>query len=349
MPLVPLRILLDHAAENNYGLAAFNVNNLEQIQAIMEAAAETDSPVIIQASRGARKYAQDNYLRHLMIAAAELYPKIPICMHQDHGNSPATCQSAIDNGFTSVMMDGSLKEDGKSPADFAYNVRVTREVVVSAHKQGVSVEGELGCLGSLESGGGEQEDGHGVEGTLDHSQLLTDPVEAAEFVAQTGVDALAVAIGTSHGAYKFTKKPTGDVLNMDVIKRIHEKLPNCHMVMHGSSSVPEDLQALVNQYGGSLKPTWGVPVDQIQLGIKFGVRKINVDTDNRLAMTGAIRKVLATAPEKFDPRDYMKPARDEMKKVCVARMTAFGQAGNAGKIKQISLADMAAVYAKQGI
>ena len=349
MPLVPLRILLDHAAENNYGLAAFNVNNMEQIQAIMEAAAETDSPVIIQASRGARKYAQDNYLRHLMIAAAELYPKIPICMHQDHGNSPATCQSAIDNGFTSVMMDGSLKEDGKSPADFAYNVRVTREVVVSAHKQGVSVEGELGCLGSLESGGGEQEDGHGVEGTLDHSQLLTDPVEAAEFVAQTGVDALAVAIGTSHGAYKFTKKPTGDVLNMDVIKRIHEKLPNCHMVMHGSSSVPEDLQALVNQYGGSLKPTWGVPVDQIQLGIKFGVRKINVDTDNRLAMTGAIRKVLATSPEKFDPRDYMKPARDEMKKVCVARMTAFGQAGNAGKIKQISLADMAALYAKQGI
>jgi fructose-bisphosphate aldolase class II len=238
-----------------------------------------------------------------MLAAAELYPKIPICMHQDHGNSPATCQSAIDNGFTSVMMDGSLKETASPPPDFAYNVRVTREVVVSAHKQGVSVEGELGCLGSLESGGGEQEDGHGVEGTLDHSQHLTDPVEAAEFVAQTGVDALAVAIGTSHGAYKFTKKPTGDVLNMDVIKRIHEKLPNCHMVMHGSSSVPEDLQALVNQYGGSLKPTWGVPVEQIQLGIKHGVRKINVDTDNRLAMTGAIRKVLATAPEKFDPRD----------------------------------------------
>jgi fructose-bisphosphate aldolase class II len=348
MPLVPLRILLDHAAENNYGLAAFNVNNMEQIQAIMEAAAETDSPVIIQASRGARKYANDNYLRHLMIAAAELHPTIPIAMHQDHGNSPATCQSAIDNGFTSVMMDGSLAEDGKTPADYDYNVRVTREVVVAAHRQGVSVEGELGCLGSLEHGEGEQEDGHGAVGKLDHSQLLTDPDQAADFVAKTGVDALAVAIGTSHGAYKFTRKPTGDVLAMETIVKIHQKLPNCHLVMHGSSSVPEDLQELINKYGGKLKPTWGVPVEEIQRGIQHGVRKINVDTDNRLAMTGAIRKILAEAPEKFDPRDYLKPARDEMKKVCIARMVSFGQAGNAGKIKQISLAEMASRYAAQG-
>jgi fructose-bisphosphate aldolase class II len=332
-----MRILLDHAAENNYGIAAFNVNNMEQIQAIMEAAVETDSPVIIQASRGARKYANDNYLRHLMIAASELHPKIPIVMHQDHGNSPATCQSAIDNGFTSVMMDGSLAEDGKSPADYEYNVRVTRAVVQAAHKQGVSVEGELGCLGSLEHGEGEQEDGHGAVGKLDHSQLLTDPVQAADFVAKTGVDALAVAIGTSHGAYKFTKKPTGDVLDMNVIKNIHAKLPNCHLVMHGSSSVPQDLQDLINKYGGKLKPTWGVPVEQIQLGIKHGVRKINVDTDNRLAMTGAIRKVLAETPDKFDPRDYLKPARDEMKKVCIARMVAFGQAGNASKMRAAGL------------
>ena len=344
MPLVPMLLMLDHAAENGYGLAAFNVNNMEQIQAIMEAAAETDSPVIIQASRGARSYSQDNYLRHLMLAAAELYPQIPVSMHQDHGNSPATCQSAIDNGFTSVMMDGSLKEDGKTPADFDYNVRVTKQVVDSAHAQGVTVEGELGCLGSLETGGGEAEDGHGAEGVLSHDQLLTDPAEAAEFVKATGVDALAVAIGTSHGAYKFTREPDGEVLAMDRIEAIHKALPNCHLVMHGSSSVPKELQDIINENGGQLKPTWGVPVEQIQRGIRHGVRKINVDTDNRLAITGAIRQVLTKHPDKFDPRDYMKPARDAMKKVCVARMTAFGQAGNASKIKPITLKEMAGRY-----
>ncbi len=344
MALVPMRVLLDHAAENNYGLAAFNVNNMEQIQAIMEAAKETNSPVIIQASRGARAYSQDNYLRHLMLAASELYPNIPVAMHLDHGNSVATCKSAIENGFTSVMMDGSLKEDGKTPGDYDYNVGVTRAVVELAHKAGVSVEGELGVLGSLESGMGEKEDGHGAEGKLDHSQLVTDPDEAVRFVAGTGVDALAVAIGTSHGAYKFTRKPDGAVLSMDTIKKIHAKLPNTHIVMHGSSSVEQYLQDIINKYGGKLKPTWGVPVEEIQLGIKHGVRKINVDTDNRLAITGAIRKVFAEAPEKFDPRDYMKPARDAMKKVCVDRMVAFGQAGNAGRIKQITLVDMARRY-----
>ncbi|MEC7294198.1 MAG: ketose-bisphosphate aldolase, partial [Planctomycetota bacterium] len=260
MPLVPLRILLDHAAENDYGLAAFNVNNMEQIQAILEAAKETDSPVIVQASRGARAYSQDNYLRHLMLAAAELYPGIPIAMHQDHGNSPATCESAIDNGFTSVMMDGSLKEDGKTPADFDYNVEVTTEVVKQAHSRGVSVEGELGCLGSLESGQGEAEDGHGAEGVLSQDQLLTDPDEAARFVEATGVDALAVAIGTSHGAYKFSRKPDGDVLAMKRIEEIHAKLPNCHLVMHGSSSVPQELQDIINKYGGKMPQTYGVPV-----------------------------------------------------------------------------------------
>jgi fructose-bisphosphate aldolase class II len=339
-----MRILLDHAAENGYGLAAFNVNNMEQIQSIMEAAAETDSPVIVQASRGARKYSQDNYLRHLMLAAAELYPRIPIAMHQDHGNSPATCKSAIENGFTSVMMDGSLKEDGKTPADFAYNVKVTREVVQLAHAKGVTVEGELGCLGSLESGMGEKEDGHGAEGTLTREQLLTDPAEAERFVAETGVDALAVAIGTSHGAYKFTREPTGDVLAMDRIEEIHRRLPNTHLVMHGSSSVPKELQDMINRYGGKLRPTWGVPVEEIQRGIKHGVRKVNVDTDNRLAITAAIRKVFAESPEKFDPRDYLKPARDEMKAVCVARMTAFGQAGNAPKIKPVSCDEFVSYY-----
>ncbi len=347
MPLVPMRILLDHAAENGYGLAAFNVNNMEQIQAIMEAAKETNSPVIIQASRGARSYAQENYLRHLMIAASELYPNLPIAMHLDHGNSPATCKSAIDNGFTSVMMDGSLMEDGKSASDYDYNVKVTREVVQMAHKAGVTVEGEIGVLGSLESGMGEKEDGHGFEGKLDHSKLVTDPEEAARFVADTGCDALAVAIGTSHGAYKFTRKPDGAVLAMDTIKKIHAKLPNTHLVMHGSSSVEQYLQDVINKYGGKLKPTWGVPVEEIQLGIKHGVRKINVDTDNRLAMTGAIRKVFGETPEKFDPRDYLKPAREAMKKVCVDRMKAFGQAGHGDKIKQITLVDMAARYAKK--
>jgi fructose-bisphosphate aldolase, class II len=345
MPLVPMRLLLDHAAENDYGLAAFNVNNMEQIQSIMEAAKETNSPVIVQASRGARSYSQDNYLRHLMLAAAELYPEIPIVMHQDHGNSPATCKSAVENGFTSVMMDGSLEADGKTPASYEYNVQVTKEVVEAAHAEGVSVEGELGCLGSLESGEGEQEDGHGATGALSHDQLLTDPDEAERFVAETGVDALAVAIGTSHGAYKFTSKPTGSVLAMDRIEEIHRRLPNCHLVMHGSSSVPQDLQDIINKYGGKLKQTWGVPVEEIQRGIKHGVRKINVDTDNRLAITGAIRKVLFESPEKFDPRDYMKPARDAMKQVCIARMVAFGQAGQASKIKPVSTSKFASYYA----
>jgi fructose-bisphosphate aldolase class II len=339
-----MRILLDHAAEHGYGLAAFNVNNMEQIQSIMEAAKETDSPVIVQASRGARGYSQDNYLRHLMIAASELYPAIPVAMHQDHGNSPATCTSAIDNGFTSVMMDGSLQEDGKTPADFDYNVKVTRDVVNAAHVRGVSVEGELGCLGSLESGQGEAEDGHGATGTLSHDQLLTDPDEAERFVSATGVDALAVAIGTSHGAYKFTRKPDGDVLAMSRIEEIHRRLPNCHLVMHGSSSVPQELQDIINRYGGKMPQTWGVPVVEIQRGIKHGVRKINVDTDNRMAITAAIRKVLWENPDKFDPRDYLKPARDAMKKVCVERMVSFGQAGNAGKIKVISLEQMAKRY-----
>ena len=334
MPLVPMRVVLDHAAENDYGVAAFNVNNMEQIQAIMEAAEETDSPVIVQASRGARAYSQDAYLKHLMLAATELYPHIPVVMHQDHGNSVDTCMSAIDNGFTSVMMDGSLQEDGKTPADYDYNVKVTRAVVEKAHAKGVSVEGELGCLGSLETGMGEKEDGHGAEGQLTREQLLTDPDEAERFVAETDVDALAVAIGTSHGAYKFTRKPDGEVLAMDRIEEIHKRLPNCHLVMHGSSSVPQDLQDIINQYGGAIRQTWGVPVEEIQRGIKHGVRKINVDTDNRLAITGAIRKVFAESPEKFDPRDYLKPARAAMKEVCVARMTAFGQAGHGEELRQ---------------
>jgi fructose-bisphosphate aldolase class II len=340
-----MRLLLDHAAENQYGLAAFNVNNMEQIQAIMEAAAETNSPVIVQASRGARSYSQDNYLRHLMLAAAELYPQIPVAMHQDHGNSPKTCESAIQNGFTSVMMDGSLRDDGKTPATYDYNVHVTRQVVELAHPRGVSVEGELGCLGSLESGHGEQEDGHGATGQLAHDQLLTDPDEAERFVAETGVDALAVAIGTSHGAYKFTRRPDGEVLAMSRIEEIHRRLPNCHLVMHGSSSVPQELQDQINAYGGQLKQTWGVPVEEIQRGIKHGVRKINVDTDNRLAMTAAIREVFAKHPEKFDPRDYLKPARESMRKICRDRMIAFGQAGNASKIKPASCAQFASYYA----
>jgi fructose-bisphosphate aldolase class II len=328
-----MRVVLDHAAENNYGVAALNVNNMEQIQAIMEAADETDSPVIIQASRGARSYSQDNYLRHLMLAAVELYPHIPVVMHQDHGNSPATCLSAMKYGFTSVMMDGSLQEDGKTPSNFDYNVQVTSYVTKIAHMLNVSVEGELGCLGSLESGRGDKEDGHGAEGTLSHDQLLTDPDEAAEFVKLTGVDALAVAIGTSHGAYKFTRKPDGEVLAMKRIEEIHAKLPNTHLVMHGSSSVPQELQEEFRKYGGEMKQTWGVPVEEIQRGIQFGVRKINVDTDNRIAMAAAIRKVMVTSPDKFDPRDFLKPARAAMKEVCKARMIAFGQAGNASKMR----------------
>ncbi|MBT4012611.1 MAG: fructose-bisphosphate aldolase class II [Planctomycetaceae bacterium] len=333
MALVPLRVILDHAAENEYGVAAFNVNNMEQIQAIMEAAQETDSPVIVQASRGARGYSQDAYLRHLMLAAVELYPHIPVVMHQDHGNSVDTCVSAMQNGFTSVMMDGSLEADGKTPANYEYNVDVTKQVVDLAHAQGVSVEGELGCLGSLETGMGDQEDGHGAEGVLSREQLLTDPEEAEQFVAATGVDALAVAIGTSHGAYKFTSKPDGEVLAMDRIDAIHARLPNTHLVMHGSSSVPQELQDVINEFGGNMKQTYGVPVEEIQRGIRSGVRKINVDTDNRLAMTGAIRKVLTENQAEFDPRAYLKPAREAMKQVCVARMVAFGQAGNAEKLR----------------
>ena len=344
MALIPLRSLLDHAAEHNYGVAAFNVNNMEQIQSIMEAANKTDSPVIIQASRGARSYSQDAYLRHLMLAAAELYPHIPIVMHQDHGNSPATCYSAIKQGFTSVMMDGSLKDDGKTPADFDYNVKVTRQVVDVAHSLGVSVEGELGCLGSLETGKGDKEDGHGFEGTLSHDELLTDPKEAETFVKQTHVDALAIAIGTSHGAYKFTRKPDGKILAMDRVAAIHKLLPNTHLVMHGSSSVPQDLQDWLNKYGGKMKQTWGVPVTEIQEGIRHGVRKINVDTDNRIAITAAIRQAMMEKPEEFDPRYYMKPARSAMQKVCEDRMTAFGQAGQASKVRQVSLETMAKKY-----
>lgn len=344
MALIPLRTLLDHAAENNYGVGAFNVNNLEQIQAIMEAARKTESPVIIQASRGARKYAQDAFLRNLMQAAVELYPEIPVVMHQDHGNSPETCYSAIRHGFTSVMMDGSLKEDAKTPASYEYNVDVTRKVTDVAHSFGVSVEGELGCLGSLETGEGEKEDGHGFEGKLDMDQLLTDPDQAADFVEKTKVDALAIAIGTSHGAYKFTRKPDGKILAMDRVAAIHKKIPNTHLVMHGSSTVPQELQDIINEHGGAIKQTWGVPVEEIQEGIKHGVRKINVDTDNRLAITGAIRKAFAADPSQFDPRYYLTPARDAMQKVVEARMIAFGQAGHASRIRQVTLEEMARKY-----
>jgi fructose-bisphosphate aldolase class II len=341
-----MRLLLDHAAENGYGIPAFNVNNMEQIQAIMQAAHETDSPVILQASRGARKYAGENFLRHLILAAVETYPHIPIVMHQDHGNEPATCYSAIKNGFTSVMMDGSLEADAKTPASYEYNVAVTSEVVKVAHAIGASVEGELGCLGSLETGMGEAEDGHGFEGKLDHSQLLTDPDQAVDFVEQTQVDALAVAIGTSHGAYKFTRKPTGEILAISRIEEIHRRLPNTHLVMHGSSSVPEDLIALINEFGGAIPETYGVPVEEIQKGIKSGVRKVNIDTDNRLAITAAIREAAAKDPSNFDPRHFMKPSIKYMQKVCADRYQQFGTAGNASKIKQLSLEEYAAKYAK---
>lgn len=346
MALVPMRLLLDHAAENGYGIPAYNVNNMEQIQSIMQAANEADSPVILQASRGARSYAGEIFLRHLILAAMETYPHLPIAMHQDHGNSPATCYSAIRNGFTSVMMDGSLEADAKTPSSYEYNVDVTRKVVEVAHAVGASVEGELGCLGSLETGAGEAEDGHGFEGTLSHDQLLTDPDEAVDFVEQTGVDALAVAIGTSHGAYKFTRKPTGEILAISRIEEIHRRLPNTHLVMHGSSSVPEDLIAIINQYGGNIPETYGVPVEEIQKGIKSGVRKINIDTDNRLAITAAIREAAAKEPANFDPRHFMKPSIAYMKKVCLDRYQQFGTAGNASKIKQVSLDDFAAKYAK---
>ena len=345
MARITLRQLLDHAAEHGYGVPAFNINNMEQGLAILEAAEATDSPVIIQASRGARSYANDIVLKHLIDALAEMYPHIPICMHQDHGNNEATCATAIQYGFTSVMMDGSLMADGKTPADYDYNVRVTRNVVDMAHWVGASVEGELGVLGSLETGMGEKEDGHGTDATMTLDQLLTDPEQAADFVQRTQLDALAIAIGTSHGAYKFTRKPTGDILAIGRIQEIHRRLPNTHLVMHGSSSVPQELQDIINQYGGEMPQTWGVPVEEIQRGIKNGVRKINIDTDNRMAMTGAIRKVFAENPGEFDPRKYLKPAMEAMRDVCRQRFEEFGTAGHASKIRPVPLSEMAKRYA----
>lgn len=345
MARITLRQLLDHAAEHGYGVPAFNINNMEQGLAILEAAKKTDSPVIIQASRGARSYANDIMLAKMMEALELMYPDIPICIHQDHGNNVATCLSAIQNGFTSVMMDGSLKEDAKTPADYDYNVKITRQVADLAHMVGASVEGELGCLGSLETGHGEAEDGHGFEGKLDRSMLLTDPDEAMRFVAETKVDALAVAIGTSHGAYKFTRKPTGDVLAMDVIEKIHAKLPNTHIVMHGSSSVPEEWQAVFNEFGGQMKETYGVPVEEIVRGIKMGVRKVNIDTDLRLAGTAEFRRIASTQKSEFDPRKFLKPAMEAMSKVCKDRFEAFGTAGQASRIKVVPLSEMAKRYA----
>ena len=344
MPLVSMRQLLDHAAENDYGLPAFNVNNMEQVWAIMEAAHELDAPVIMQASAGARKYAGEPFLRHQILAALEAYPHIPIVMHQDHGQSPAVCMAAIRSGFSSVMMDGSLEADGKTVASYEYNVEVSKKVVEFAHAIGVSVEAELGVLGSLETMKGDKEDGHGAEGTMTREQLLTDVNQAADFVKQTNCDALAIAIGTSHGAYKFTKKPTGDILAIDRIAEIHARLPNTHLVMHGSSSVPQELLAEIRQFGGDMKETYGVPVEEIVRGIRHGVRKINIDTDIRLAMTGAIRRYFAENPSKFDPRDYLKPAREAAKKICLARYESFGCAGRAAQIKPIALEKMAERY-----
>jgi fructose-bisphosphate aldolase class II len=344
MALIALRQLLDHAAEHDYGMPAFNINNMEQMLAIMAAAKKTDSPVIIQASRGARTYANDTVLKHLIQAAVEMYPDIPVVMHQDHGNTPQTCLSAITNSFTSVMMDGSLKADAKTPSDYDYNLDVTKRVTDLAHMVGVSVEGELGVLGSLETGMGEKEDGVGAEGKLDHNMLVTDPDQAVDFVKQTKVDALAIAMGTSHGAYKFSRKPTGDILAMHVIKEIHERLPNTHLVMHGSSSVPQELQDIINKYGGEMPQTWGVPVSEIQVGIKHGVRKINIDTDLRMAITGQIRKVLTEKKTEFDPRAYLKPATAAMQKVCEERYEQFGAAGKASKLKALPLPEMAKRY-----
>ncbi len=344
MALVSMRQLLDHAAENAYGLPAFNVNNLEQVQAIMAAADEVNAPVIMQASAGARKYAGEAFLRHLIDAAVEAYPHIPVVMHQDHGQSPAVCMAAIRSGFTSVMMDGSLMDDGKSVASYEYNVAVSQEVVKFAHSIGVTVEAELGVLGSLETMMGDKEDGHGAEGAMTREQLLTDVEQAADFVKKTQCDALAIAIGTSHGAYKFTKKPTGDILAIDRIKEINQRIPNTHLVMHGSSSVPQELLAIIREFGGDMKETYGVPVEEIQEGIKHGVRKINIDTDIRLAMTAAIRRYLFENPSKFDPRDYLKPAREAAKEICKARYLAFGCEGQAGKIKSLPLDKMAERY-----
>ncbi|MGZ3217292.1 class II fructose-bisphosphate aldolase [Paracoccus sp. T5] len=345
MAMITLRQLLDHAAEHGYAVPAFNINNMEQGLSVMQAAEATRSPVILQASRGARSYANDLVLAGLISGLARAFPDIPLCMHLDHGNGLETCATAIQNGFTSVMMDGSLKADGKTPADYAYNADITRRVTEMAHACGVSVEGELGVLGSLETGMGDQEDGHGATEKLSHDQLLTDPDEAVRFVEDTGVDALAIAMGTSHGAYKFTRKPDGGILAMNVIEEIHRRLPNTHLVMHGSSSVPEDLQAIINSYGGDIRPTWGVPVEEIQRGIRSGVRKVNIDTDNRMAMTGAIRKAFAEDPAEFDPRKYLKPAMAAMAEVCKARFEAFGTAGNADRITPLSLSTMARRYA----
>ncbi len=344
MALISLRQLLDHAAEHQYGVPAFNVNNLEQMRAIMMAADETNSPVIVQASAGARKYAGAPFLRHLILAAIEEWPHIPVVMHQDHGTSPAICQRSIQLGFSSVMMDGSLGTDGKTPKDYDYNVGVTREVVAMAHACGVSVEGEIGCLGSLETGLAGEEDGVGAEGVLDHSQLLTTVEEAKQFVEDTNVDALAIAVGTSHGAYKFTRPPTGDILAIDRIKEIHAALPNTHIVMHGSSSVPQEWLKVINEYGGQIGETYGVPVDQLVEAIKHGVRKINIDTDLRLASTGAIRQFMAENPAEFDPRKYLAKTVETMKQICVDRYTAFGTAGNASKIRPISLEKMVERY-----
>ena len=345
MPMISMRELLDHAAENGYGVPAFNVNNLEQVRAIMLAAEQTNSPVILQASAGARKYAGAPFLRRLIEAATEEWPDIPVVMHQDHGTSPAICQRSIQLGFTSVMMDGSLLEDGKTPSEYEYNVEVTKLSVDMAHACGVSVEGELGCLGSLETGQAGEEDGVGAEGVLDHSQLLTDPEEAADFVKSTGVDALAIACGTSHGAYKFTRPPTGDILAIDRIKEIHARIPDTHLVMHGSSAVPQEWLAIINEYGGQIPETYGVPVEQVQEGIKHGVRKVNIDTDLRLASTGAIRRYLAENPAEFDPRKYLSQTLTAMKDICVARYEAFGTAGNADKIKPVGLEKMFQRYA----
>lgn len=340
MALITMRQLLDHAAEHSYGLPAFNVNNLEQMRAIMEAADKTNSPVIVQASAGARKYAGAPFLRHLILAAIEEFPHIPVCMHQDHGTSPSVCQRSIQLGFSSVMMDGSLMADGKTPASYEYNVEVTRKTVEMAHACGVSVEGELGVLGSLETGQAGEEDGVGAEGTLSMEQMLTDPEEAADFVAKTKVDALAIAIGTSHGAYKFTKPPTGDILAIERIKQIHARIPNTHLVMHGSSSVPQEWLEVINQYGGEIPETYGVPVEEIVEGIKHGVRKVNIDTDLRLAATGAVRRFLANNPAEFDPRKYLAETTKAMRDIAIARYEAFGAAGQADKIKPISLEAM---------
>jgi len=349
MALVSMRQLLDHAAEHQYGIPAFNVNNLEQVQAVMQAADEVGAPVILQASAGARKYAGEAFIKHLISAAVEMYPHIPLVMHQDHGQNPAVCQGAIDLGFSSVMMDGSLEADGKTIASYEYNVDVTRKVVDMAHKLGVTVEGELGCLGSLETMQGDKEDGHGTDSVMTREQLLTDPEQAADFVARTQLDALAIAIGTSHGAYKFTRKPTGDILAIDRIMAINKRIPNTHLVMHGSSSVPQDLLATIRQFGGNMKETYGVPVEEIQKAIKFGVRKINIDTDIRLAMTATVRQFLFENPDKFDAREWLKPARAAAQKICTQRYMEFGCEGQGAKIKAESLSVIAGKYASGAI